>query len=65
MCIRDRFPGAEESLARNGVRMDYLCDWWDVIAIAEKGGYFSTKEIDGVKAFLEDPLTWSAANGGK
>ena len=52
-------------MAKAGVKMHYLCDWWDVIEIAETGGYFTTKEIDGVKEFLNDPLGWSATHDGK
>ena len=59
------FPGAETNMAKAGVKMHYLCDWWDVIEIAETGGYFTTKEIDGVKEFLDDPLDWSATHNGK
>jgi orotate phosphoribosyltransferase len=52
-------------MAKAGVRMHYLCDWSDVIEVAESGGYFTTKEIDDVKEFLDDPLGWSATHGGK
>ena len=59
------FPGAEANMAKAGVRMHYLCDWWNVIEVAESGGFFTTKEIDDVKEFLDDPLGWSATHGGK
>ena len=59
------FPGAEETMAKAGVKLHYLCDWWDVIAAAEAGGYFSKEAIAGVRDFLADPVGWSAAHGGK
>ena len=58
-------PGAEDSMLKAGVNMHYLCDWWDVLAIAESGSYFTSNEIESVRQFLSDPQGWSAANGGK
>ncbi len=59
------FPGAEETMKKAGVNLHYLANWWDVLAQAEAGNYFSSDDIQGVKDFLADPLGWSAANGGK
>ena len=58
------FPGAEETMAKAGVKMHYLCDWWDVLAVAETGGNFTTEEINGVREFLADPVAWSTDHGG-
>ena len=59
------FPGAEETMKKAGVNLHYLANWWDVLAQAEAGNYFSSDDIQGVKDFLADPLGWSVANGGK
>jgi orotate phosphoribosyltransferase len=59
------FPGALETLAEAGVRMHYLATWREVLAVAEEGNYFNEQAIDGVRAFLDDPITWSKAHGGK
>ncbi len=59
------FPGAEETMKKAGVNLHYLANWWDVLAQAEAGNYFSSDDIQGVKDFLADPLGWSATNGGK
>ena len=59
------FPGAEETMAKAGVNLHFLANWWDVLEQAEAGSYFSEEDIQGVKDFLADPLGWSAANGGK
>ena len=59
------FLGAEEAMAEAGTRLHYLADWSHVLAAAERGGYFSAEDIAGVRAFLEDPIAWSAAHGGR
>ncbi|MDP6257666.1 MAG: orotate phosphoribosyltransferase [Rhodospirillales bacterium] len=59
------FPGAEETMKKAGVNLHYLANWWDVLAQAEAGNYFSSDDLQGVQDFLADPLGWSAANGGK
>jgi len=59
------FPGAIESMAKDGIALHYLCTWTDVLAAAEAGGYFTPAAIAGVKDFLKDPVAWSVARGGK
>jgi len=58
------FSGAEESLKKDGLTLHYLATWHDVLKAAELGGYFPEESIKGVRAFLEDPVAWSSANGG-
>ena len=59
------FPGALDSLAKEGVSLLYLCTWADVIKAAEAGDYFDAEKIAGVRDFLSDPVGWSAAHGGR
>ena len=59
------FPGAANTMADADVTLHYLCDWWDVIAAAETGGYFTADDIADVRAFLADPAYWSTSHGGK
>lgn len=59
------FPGAEVAMQQAGTQLHYLADWQDVLAAAERGGYFSAADIAGVREFLEDPVGWSAAHGGR
>jgi len=59
------FPGAEETFANMGVRLHYLATWQDVLAEATRGGDFPQESLDGVRAFLDDPIGWSAAHGGR
>ncbi len=59
------FPGALDTLEREGVKMHYLATWWDVLEVAQQRQAFSAEAIQGVKAFLADPIGWSKSHGGK
>lgn len=59
------FPGALKTLDDAGVRLHYLCTWHDVLKVAEEGQYFSPAAIQGVRDFLNDPIGWSVAHGGR
>ncbi len=59
------FPGAQETMDRIGVKLHYLATWNDVLKAAEEGQHFDQAAIDGVRDFLDDPIGWSAAHGGK
>lgn len=59
------FPGALKTLEDMGIHMHHLANWWDVLEVAEQGRHFSPEALDGVRAFLRDPIGWSAAHGGK
>ncbi|GLQ33964.1 orotate phosphoribosyltransferase [Amylibacter marinus] len=60
----DIFKNTHEMLAQNGLRLHYLLTWWDILAAARAGGNFDAAQLDQVEAFLNNPLEWSAANGG-
>ncbi len=59
------FPGARETMDGLGVKLHYLATWNDVLKAAEQGQHFDQAAIDGVRDFLDDPVGWSAAHGGK
>lgn len=59
------FPGALNELNSIGVTMHYLATWHDVLEEARDKDDFPPKSIEGVKAFLDDPVGWSVAHGGK
>lgn len=59
------FPGALKTLAEIDVRLHYLANWWDVLDMAEQGGYFDKAALDEVRKFLHDPVQWSSLHGGK
>jgi orotate phosphoribosyltransferase len=59
------FTGALDSLEEAGITLRYLATWHDVIKVAEDQQSFSLQAIQSVKEFLADPISWSAAHGGK
>jgi len=61
----DIFPEVPARLADQGIALHHLCTWRDVLAEARQGGYFDAETMDQVEVFLNHPLDWSAANGGK
>ena len=59
------FPGALNELNSIGVTMHYLATWHDVLEEASVNDDFPPRSIAGVRAFLDDPVGWSVAHGGK
>ncbi|MBI3453092.1 MAG: orotate phosphoribosyltransferase [Rhodospirillales bacterium] len=58
------FAESVENMKALGVKLHALATWWDVLALAEEGGYFAPAELAEVRKFLERPAEWSAAHGG-
>ncbi len=56
------FPQTEKTLGDHGVTLHHLCTWWDVLAEAKATGAFSAANLDGVEAFLNDPVAWQNAH---
>lgn len=61
----DIFPEARTRLEEHGLTLHYLATWRDVLAEARRGAHFDEDTLEAVEAFLDAPLDWSAANGGK
>ena len=59
------FPQSLAELAARGVALHGLATWHDALAVAAERGYLDAAGVAEVRAFLEDPETWSAAHGGK
>lgn len=59
------FKSSTEVLAREGIRLHALATWWDVLAEVKRSGAFPAATVDAVEAFLNDPVGWSAAHGGR
>ena len=59
------FPDAEETFRDMGVRLHALATWNDVLAAATEGNDFPEKTLLAVRDFLDDPIGWSAAHGGR
>ena len=60
----DIFSSAQKKLAVHGLHLHYLATWWDILAELKASGKFDETTITSVEAFLHDPTSWSAANGG-
>ncbi|WP_404385598.1 orotate phosphoribosyltransferase [Caenispirillum salinarum] len=58
-------PGAEEDMLKQGIRLHYLANWWDVLEVAAEQKRFDIASLDEVRAFFDDPIGWSRAHGGK
>ena len=58
------FPPSLGVLEEHGLTLHYLATWRDVLAEARAGARFDEATLAEVEAFLDDPLDWSAANGG-
>ncbi|SLN29881.1 Orotate phosphoribosyltransferase [Aquimixticola soesokkakensis] len=56
----DIFPETEKTLGDHGVKLHYLCTWWDVLGEARDQGYFTGATLDAVEVFLKDPRKWQA-----
>ena len=56
------FPETEKRLAEHGVRLHYLCSWWDVLAEARRASGFDAATLDAVEAFLKAPRDWAASS---
>ena len=61
----DIFKGALDSLKAEGITMHYLATWRDVLRVAAEQKRFPDSAIAEVRKFLDDPISWSAAHGGK
>ncbi len=56
------FPETTQRLADHGVRLHYLCTWWDVLAEAKAQGFYDEATLTEVESFLTDPRAWQAAH---
>ncbi|MDJ0686671.1 MAG: orotate phosphoribosyltransferase [Alphaproteobacteria bacterium] len=59
------FPESVAVLKEQGVDLHALCTWWDVLAHVERAALFPPAQLAAIKAFLNDPVGWSRAHGGK
>lgn len=60
----DIFPEGLKTLDENGLKLHWLCTWWDVLDYVRQENYFDTETIGEVEKFLHHPLEWSLAHGG-
>ncbi|SME88451.1 orotate phosphoribosyltransferase [Tistlia consotensis] len=58
------FPQSTASLAEQGVALQGLATWWDVLAVAEESGRLTDGQVAEVRSFLTDPDGWAARQAG-
>ena len=54
----DIFPETERTLGDHGIKLHYLCTWWDVLAEAKTLGSFDVETLNEVETFLNNPREW-------
>src|SRR5262249_53585964 len=58
------FPGTPAHFEAEGLAVHSLATWWDIVAAARSLQLFEAAVLDGIEAYLKDPVTWSAQHGG-
>lgn len=52
------FPETEKTLGQHGIKLHYLCTWWDILAEAKKQKIFDEHTLFEVNSFLDSPEAW-------
>ncbi len=60
----DIFPDTPDRLAKEGVQLHHLATWWTVLEVCKQTRRYDTNTLAEVESFLNEPLAWSAKNGG-
>ncbi len=58
-------PDAQRQLSDAGLTLHHLCTWHDLLAAAKRRKFWPEATLVEIEAFLTNPASWSAANGGK
>lgn len=53
------FPDTKAKFDRANLDLIYLTDWPTTIEVGIDNGYFGPREIDELRRYLSDPVTWS------
>jgi len=61
----DIFEASKKNMAELGLTVHSLTTWPKTLQTARTLGYFDPKTLDSVQIFLDDPVGWSIAHGGK
>jgi orotate phosphoribosyltransferase len=52
------FPETEKTLGQHGIKLHYLCTWWDILTEAKKQKIFDEHTLFEVNSFLNSPEAW-------
>lgn len=58
------FPGAHDNLKELNAQLHALSNWEAVLSVAARKKLFNQEQIEIVREFLKDPITWSIKRGG-
>jgi len=59
------FEASRKNMEDLGLTLLSLTDWRSTLKTARDFNYFDAKTLKSVEAFLDDPVKWSVAHGGK
>lgn len=59
------FAASEKNMKDMGITLHALTTWWDVLEVARREKYFDEATLKSVESFLQDPVAWSVAHGGR
>jgi orotate phosphoribosyltransferase len=54
------FPESDQNMAKYNVTLHNLCDWWDIIKVAQELKYFDHETLSSLENFLNAPHEWAA-----
>lgn len=58
------FPEAGARFDNGKVKLHHIATWREVLQVAREQALFDAGTLNSVEAFLDEPLSWSAAHGG-
>ena len=57
------FPESEQNLEKYGVTLHSLCNWWDILKVAQEQSYFDHDTLSSLESFLNAPHEWAGGAG--
>ncbi|WP_176084873.1 orotate phosphoribosyltransferase [Martelella sp. HB161492] len=61
----DIFAEAPKRFSEGGVSLHHIATWRHVLAVAREKALFDDEKLKAVAAFLDHPMEWSRAHGGR
>ncbi len=59
------FEASTKNMEELGINLHALTTWPEILKTAQDFDYFDAKTAESVREFLDDPVAWSVAHGGK
>jgi orotate phosphoribosyltransferase len=58
------FPKTKENFDAAGIAVHSLATWRDLVTVARRMNLIEATVLDGIEAYLDDPIVWSGQHGG-